>query len=236
MNWKKVLKSMYFWLIVAIIATLGVLMEVRNSTKDIDLPKFDTGSIGAQQWLAIAGLGILGIIILYVFRRVLGWVLFVGSIMGITLLYNFSYQTQDAVKKGAFAIKGRLNNAVSYTFEPKSLKETEITVPELKEGDYYVDIFSRKNIYTVKCPWEVGQRRRLFLREENVMTDPGLGNVLLRGKETPREYAVSHGGMVRIEKSRALVISFKGLPQNEIDGCQIASSTPMEIQFKEDRN
>lgn len=151
-------------------------------------------------------------------------------------LWLFSYQGQDTMKKGAFVGKGYLSNAISYTFEPKSLKETEVAIPGLVEGDYYVDIFSRKNIYTVKCPWEIGQRRRLFLREENVMTEPELGNILVRGKETPREYAVSPGGIVRIEKGAAVIISFKGLPKNEIDGCQIASSTPVEIQFKEDRN
>lgn len=150
-------------------------------------------------------------------------------------LWFFSYQGQDTVKKGVFVAKGKLSSAISYTFEPKDLKETEVTIPGLVEGDYYIDVFSRKNIYTVKCPWEIGQRRRLFLREENVMTEPELGNILIRGKETPPEHAVSPGGMVRIEKSTTVIISFKGLPQNEIDGCQIASSTPVEIQFREDR-
>lgn len=162
---------------------------------------------------------------------------FAPIIIAVTAgLWFFSYQGQDTVKKGVFVAKGKLSRAISYTFEPKDLKETEVTIPGLVEGDYYIDVFSRKNIYTVKCPWEIGQRRRLLLREENVMTEPELGNILIRGKETPREYAVSPGGMVRIEKSAAVIISFKGLPKNEIDGCQIASSTPVEMQFKEDRN
>lgn len=230
------------WMSVVVVLGVVVLVAIFKTVDlpkfgEVNLPKFDTSGIGAipaEQWLAIAGLGILGIIVICVFRKVLGWVFLIGSIIGLALLYNFSYRAQDAVKEGSFAIKGRLNNAISYTFEPKSLRETEITVPGLVEGDYYVDIFSRKNIYTVQCPWASGQRRRAII-EEKSFSDPKIGNLLLRGKETEKEYAVSSGGVVRVGPSGVIVVSLK-LEENEIENCKIAGALEgIRFQFKEDR-
>lgn len=227
------------WMSIIVILGIIVLVAIFKTVDlpkfgEVNLPKFDTSGIGTMPALAIAGLGIFGIIAIYVFRKVLGWIFLIGSIIGLAFLYNFSYRAQDAIKEGSFTIKGRLNSAISYTFEPKSLGETEIVVPGLVEGDYYVDIFSRKNIYAVQCPWALGQRRRAII-EEKSFSDPKIGNLLLRGKETEKEYAVSSGGVVRVGPSGVIVVSLK-LEENEIENCKIAGTLEgIRFQFKEDR-
>lgn len=171
------------------------------------------------------------------FPKWLKWCLWIGGIALAAFLLS-TYTGQDITKQTIFSMEKIRTNAISYTVNPediKSLRETEIAVPGLNIGDYYVEVFSRKNVFNVKCPWEVGQRRRLFVREEGIMTDPELGNVLLRGKESPRKDAISSGGLIRIEESKKVIISFKELPPEEIANCEFASGTPIQILFKEDR-
>lgn len=231
MNWKRVLKSWYFWSAMIFIVILSVIWETWNSvTVDmVGLPKFETGGISKvltdQNGVMIAGAIIVGIIVLYLFAPIL--------IVGIILTLAFiGYREWDSVEKGVWNTKGFADKAITREVTLSAITGVELEPFEksLPTRYFRVRIRADKDTYWGTCDdgdvfqgiSVINTRIKERFSSEANLSD---GNIVIQGENGS---PTRDGGLVEIKNKPPRVFLDT---EKKKSGCKTDAPLKVSIQF-----